>query len=180
MAKAYDIFNYDSAIYGVMRDPTRRATQACQNANRALDTLKERVLIEFGLPNTSEYIHNLAHWFPPFFDRIGDILHQRHLTQEYPETPEYKERPADLDGVFGEIIRLLDEVQNALHQCVVTADDNNLHPLGRQFENLEADNSKLYEQILYAWNMFDASEDSATSYDNWVSQYLLKDWTDEH
>ena len=78
MAKAYDIFNYDSALYGVMRDPTRRATQACQNANRALDTLKERVLIEFGLPNTSEYIHNLAHWFPPFFDRIGDILHQRH------------------------------------------------------------------------------------------------------
>ena len=78
------------------------------------------------------------------------------------------------------MIRLLDEVQNALHQCVVTADDNNLYPLGRQFENLEADNSKLYEQILYAWNMFDASEDSATSYDNWVAQYLLKDWTDEH
>ena len=29
-------------------------------------------------------------------------------------------------------------------------------------------NSESYEMFLYAWEMFDATDGSATSYDNWV------------
>ena len=101
MAKLRDIYHYENPRFSPLRDAARRATAAYQNAARGLDTLKEWVLVEFGLVHTADAIHRLAHEQPKRFDVIGDILHQRHLMQEYPETPEYRERPEDMDGVFG-------------------------------------------------------------------------------
>lgn len=168
MAKVNERFTYDDPRFAPLRDASRRATAAYQNAARGLDTLKEWVLIKFGLTQTAEAIHRLAHEQPKRFDGIGDILHQRHLMQEYPETPEYKERPADLDGVFGEIIRMLDEIETALKDCVYEAETANLYPLARAFENLQMQNSESYEKFLYAWQMYDMTDSSATSYDNWI------------
>ena len=168
MAKAREIFTYDDARYAPLRDAARNATRAYQDAARGLDTLKEWVLIEFGLMNLSNAIHALAHEQPKRFDAIGDILHQRHLMQEYPATEEYRARPANLDDVFEEIIRMLDRIETALKECVRVSDEQGLYPLGRAFENLQMQNSESYETFLYAWEMFDATDGSATSYDNWV------------
>ena len=168
MAKARERFTYDDPRFAPLRDAARGATAAYQNAARGLDTLKEWVLVEFGLVHASDAIHALAHAQPKRFDVIGDILHQRHLMQEYPETPEYRARPADLDGVFAEIIRMLDEIETALRECVRVSDELGLFPLGRAFETLQMENSESYEKFLYAWQMYDATDSSATSYDSWM------------
>jgi hypothetical protein len=168
MAKLRDIYHYENPRFSPLRDAARRATAAYQNAARGLDTLKEWVLVEFGLVHTADAIHRLAHEQPKRFDVIGDILHQRHLMQEYPETPEYRERPEDMDGVFGEVIRLLEDIEDALRDCVGVSEEVGLYPLAREFENLQMENSKSYETMLYAWQMYDATESSGTSYDNWI------------
>ena len=168
MPKLREIYSYDSAAYAPLRDAARRATAAYQNAARGLDTLKEWVLIEFGLVHTADVIHRLAHLQPQRFDVVGDILHQRHLMQEYPETEEYRERPENMDGVFAEVIRLLDEIEKALKECVRVSDELGLYPLGRAFENLQMQNSESYEMFLYAWQMYDKTDSSATSYDDWI------------
>lgn len=170
MAKLREIYNYEGPRFSPLRDAARRATAAYQNAARGLDTLKEWVLVEFGLVHTADAIHRLAHEQPKRFDVIGDILHQRHLMQEYPETPEYRERPEDMDGVFGEVIRLLEDIEDALRDCVGVSEEVGLYPLAREFENLQMENSKSYETMLYAWQMYDKTDGSATSYDNWVEK----------
>lgn len=134
MAKLRDIYHYENPRFSPLRDAARRATAAYQNAARGLDTLKEWVLVEFGLVHTADAIHRLAHEQPKRFDVIGDILHQRHLMQEYPETPEYRERPEDMDGVFGEVIRLLEDIEDALRDCVGASEEVGLYPLAREFE----------------------------------------------
>ena len=139
-----------------------------QNANRGLDALKEIVLIEMGLVNMSDAIHKLAHKQPGYFDQIGDILHQRHLIQEYPATEEYTKKPEDLDEVFEEAIRMLQESEDALKEFVLTADACGLYALAREAEGIEIENSHDYEKLMYAWKMLDESDGSATSFDNWV------------
>lgn len=62
----------------------------------------------------------------------------------------------------------IDRIETALKECVRVSDEQGLYPLGRSFENLQMQNSESYETFLYAWEMFDATDGSATSYDNWV------------
>ena len=110
--KLADVFNYENSMFSPLRDPARRVTAAMQQANRSLDALKEYVLIEIGLVHTSDAIHELAHKQPGYFDQIGDLLHQRHLMQEYPATEEYTKRPKDMDEVFSRLVYV------RLHRCV--------------------------------------------------------------
>lgn len=168
MPKLREIYSYDNAAYAPLRDAARRATAAYQDAARGMDTLKEWVLIEFGLVHTAEAIHRLAHLQPQRFDAVGDILHQRHLMQEYPETGEYRERPEDMDGVFAEVIRFLGVIEKALKECVRVSDELELYPLGRAFENLQMQNSESYEKFLYAWQMYDETDAGAASFDDWM------------
>ena len=60
MAKLRDIYHYENPRFSPLRDAARRATAAYQNAARGLDTLKEWVLVEFGLVHTADAIHRLA------------------------------------------------------------------------------------------------------------------------
>lgn len=175
MARLRDIYSYDSEKFGGLRDAARQATAAYQNADRGLDALKEWVLVEFGLVHTSDMLHALAHLQPRRFDKIGDILHQRHLMQEYPATEEYRERPEDLDGVFEAAIRLLKAIETALKACVGRSEEAGLYPLARAFENLQMENSASYEKLLYAWQMYDRTDGSATSYDNWVAGLMKRE-----
>lgn len=161
-------FTYSEPRFAAVRDPARSVTAAYQNAARGLDTLKEIVLLEFGMPNTSDVIHHLAHAMPPRFDVLGDILHQRHLMQEYPATPEYTKRPQTLDEVFSEMIDMLGAIEAALSDFIKACDKMALYPLARQAENMQIENSQSYEKILYAWAMYDEAESSPVSYDNWI------------
>ena len=166
--KLADFYNFENERFAPLRDASRKVTEKMQNANRGLDTMKEIVLIEMGLVNTSNEIHKLAHKQPGYFDQIGDILHQRHLIQEYPATEEYTKKPEDLDEVFEEVIRMLQESEDALKEFVKTADECGLYALAREAEGIEIENSHDYEKIMYAWQMLDESDGSATSFDNWV------------
>lgn len=170
MARMEDVFDYKTGGFAAVRDAAKEATGAYQDAARGLDTLKEWVLIEMGMPNTAEAIHALAHEQPKRFDRLGDILHQRHIMQLYPATAEYTVRPEDLDGVFEQVIGLLERIEAALRLCVQRADENGLYALGRAFENLEMENSASYEKFMYAWQMYSRNDMSATSFENWIAR----------
>ena len=50
MARLRDRMNFENGALAAVRDAARDATGAYQDAARGLDTLKERVLIEFGMP----------------------------------------------------------------------------------------------------------------------------------
>ena len=166
--KLADFYNYDNERFAALRDASRKVTEKMQNANRGLDTLKEWVLIEMGLVNTSNEIHKLAHKQPGYFDQVGDILHQRHLIQEYPATEEYTKRPDDMDGVFEEIMRLLRENDEALKDFIRVCDENAQYALARQAETIQIENSEDCTKFLMAWQMYDMTDASATSYDNWI------------
>ena len=166
--KLADVFNYENSMFSPLRDPARRVTAAMQQANRSLDALKEYVLIEIGLVHTSDAIHELAHKQPGYFDQIGDLLHQRHLMQEYPATEEYTKRPKDMDEVFEEIMRLLRENDEALKDFIRVCDENAQYALARQAETIQIENSEDCAKFLQAWAMFDEGSSSATSFDNWV------------
>ena len=172
--KLADFFNYENEMFSPLRDTARKVTAAMQNANRGLDTLKEIVLIDIGLVHTSNAIHELAHKQPGYFDKIGDILHQRHLIQEYPATEEYTKRPEDLDGVFEEVIRFLKENDEALKEFIRACDESKNYALAREAETLQIENSRDCEKFLLAWNMYDEGSSSATSFDNWV-RHLFHD-----
>ena len=166
--KIYDVFNYENSMFSPLRDAARKVTAAMQNANRGLDAIKEIVLIEMGLVNTSDAIHTVAHKQPHYFDQIGDFLHQRHLMQEYPATEEYTKRPEDMDEVFEEIMRLLRENDEALRDFIKVCDENAQYALARQAETIQIENSEDCTKFLQAWAMFDEGSSSATSFDNWV------------
>lgn len=166
--KISDVFNYENSMFSPLRDASRKVTAAMQNANRGLDAIKEIVLIEMGLVNTSDAIHAVAHKQPHYFDQIGDFLHQRHLMQEYPATEEYTKRPEDMDEVFEEIMRLLRENDEALRDFIKVCDENAQYALARQAETIQIENSEDCTKFLQAWAMFDEGSSSATSFDNWV------------
>ena len=79
-------------------------------------------------------------------------------------------RPEDLDGVFEQVIDLLERIEAALRLCVQTADENGLYALGRAFESLEMENSASYERFMYAWQMYSRNDMSATSFENWMAR----------
>ncbi len=166
--KIADVFNYENYMFSPLRDAARKVTAAMQQANRSLDALKEYVLIEIGLVHTSDAIHELAHKQPGYFDQIGDLLHQRHLMQEYPATEEYTKRPKDMDEVFEEIMRLLRENDEALRDFIKVCDENAQYALARQAETIQIENSEDCTKFLAAWSMYDSTDASATSFDNWI------------
>lgn len=157
--------------YRFLTEPARRATEAYEKAARFFDQLKEIVLIEMGLVNTAEMIHETAHWFPRQFDILGDILHQRHILQEYGATPAFTESPDDLEDVFRICVECLDEIDGRLIELIDICDKNRAKALGRQFETLEVNVSEKCTAFLDAWQMLENVE-NPVSYDNWVKHYL--------
>ena len=166
MARLKERFDFENGALAAVRDAAKDVTGAYQDAARGLDTLKEWVLIEFGMPKTADAIHKLAHLQPQRFDVVGDLLHQRHILQVYPATAEYDGRPDDLDGVFESVIDMLQKIEDALRKCVEVCDENGLYPLGRGFENLQMENSSSYEKFLYAWQMYSEHSLKRTVTDN--------------
>ena len=155
--------------YQFLREPGRRLTEAYEKGNRWFDQLKELVLIEHGLVFTSEMFHQTAHEFPQEFDKVGDILHQRHIIQDYGATPEFPGVGSEMEDIFQLALDVLADIENELSSMIRTCEENRTPALARQFEELEVINSKKYEKYLLAWDMYERA-DSPTSFDNWVQK----------
>ena len=147
--------------------PSVRATEAYEKAARWFDELKEIVYVDFGLVNTSDFIHRTAHWFPGQFDVIGDVLHQRHIRQKYGETPRFDRSVADLDDVFTICVELLDDIDRSLKEFITVCDGSGCEDQARQLETLQMAISGERARYLAVWAMYDESG-SATSYDSWI------------
>lgn len=147
--------------------PAKALTESYQKGTRFFDQLKEIILIDHGLVHTSDLFHGTAHWFPGQFDVIGDILHQRHVMQEYGETPEFPGVGDDMEAVFNMAVSVLEGIELRLRAMIKACDDGGDPALARQFENLQIGLSQQITKYLTAWKMYEES-DSATSYDNWV------------
>lgn len=136
-------------------------------ANRALDTTKEAVWIDFGLPFTSQFIHGLAHINLERLDAFGDILHEHHIRQTYPPTPELTEKIEDVDKAFEIVVAIIDEVDEALNKFIEAAGGGKFNAMALAAENLQVENSTDRTKVLQAWKMW-ATGVKGTSFDNWI------------
>lgn len=169
MQKAKDIFNFDNPLFRPLREPSREVIKAYQDANRYFDTTQEYVYIEEGMPILAKIIHTEAHEFPKRFDKFVDMLHERHLMGEYPATEElnWREELKDLDSVFDLLIRVLNNIQDALENFHKVTDNSQFRPMALLTEELMAENSKVYTKFLQLWFRWNNDGGSKTSFDSW-------------
>lgn len=150
-----------------LKAPAKALTEAYEKGTRYFDQMKELILIEHGLQHTSDMFHRFAHWCPGQFDVIGDILHQRHVVQDYGTTPEFPGVVDSMEDIFRMALNVMNEIEQRLREMIKACDENGDPALGRQFENLQIELSKKHTAFLTAWKMLDET-DSASSFDSWV------------
>lgn len=157
------------------RRPQENIVRAADNlnsaflwANRALDTVKESLWIDFGLPFTSQFIHNLAHINLERLDEFGDFLHENHIKQSYPATPALTEEINDMNKAFEIVVGIIDEVDENLMDFIRAAGDGAFNALALAAEILQQKNSADRTKVMQAWKMW-SNTVSMTSFDNWVS-----------
>lgn len=177
--KAKDIFNFDNPKFAKLRNPARAVIGKYQEANRFFDSIQEYVLIEEGMVFLSKAIHEQAHKFPQRFDKFADMLHERHLAAEYPDTPELnvREELKSLDDAFSLIIKIFDNVQEALEEMRAATDNAEFRPMALFVEELMQENSADYTKFLEVWTMYDKLDiqggtDNLCSFDNWCKHYF--------
>lgn len=156
---------------GYLRHFGRRVTEAYEKGNRFFDQMKEIILIRHGLTWTSAIFHQTAHWFPGQFDQVGELLHQRHILQEYGATPAFAGTGEDMEELFAAAIDILTEIVEELGELIRQCDEHRDYGIGRQAENLQAAASRQQERYFTLWAMYEKA-DSPTSYDNWAKQFL--------
>lgn len=158
--------------------PVMNAANAVNNAflwaNRALDTTKEAVWIDFGLPFTSQFIHEIAHINLKRLDAFGDILHENHLKQTYPATPSLDELIGDMDKVFEIVVTIIDEVDEALNNFIKAASGGRSNAMALAAETLQMENSADRTKVLQAWKMWSTGV-ANTSFDNWILHLMDHD-----
>lgn len=172
--KLKDIFNFDNEKYALLRDSSIAVSKAYLDCNRFLDSCKEYVYIEEDMPNLSKIIHLQAHKALETLDMFGDLLHERHLMQIYPETPmlDWKSEFKDLDSVFEFVIRTLDNIQEALERFYKATDNAEFRAMALKTEDLMLDNSKDYTKFLEIGFRWQNDGGSKTSFDSWCEEYL--------
>lgn len=171
-----EIYSYDNPSFSPLRNPARDVVKAYQDAARFFDTAQEYVYIEQGMQNLAKVIHENAHLFPKRFDAFIDMLHERHLMGEYPETPEldWKEELKSVDDVFSFLLRVLENIQNALEEFHRVTDTATFRPMALKTEELMLENSENFIPYLEMWSRWDADGGSKTSFDSWCEKYLEK------
>lgn len=138
--------------YDVMANALRDLMGDLGRAEKWLADIKDRVLIDFGMPFLSDVIHKMEHVMPEYVDELGDVVHQYHIVLPYPATPEF-----DID--------LNDDLNRVIETCVALLDDNEqrfkelidvLPPAGAiQVENIMAKNSENRALLLTIWQMLE-------------------------
>lgn len=177
--KLKDKFNFDNPKFGVLRDSARVVSREYLQGNRCLDEAKEYVYIEQSLKFCSDIIHLQAHKFLELLDTFGDLLHERHLMQEYPATEEidWKTTFTDMDSVFDFIVKVLENVGEALEQFHAKTDNAQFRPMALKTEELMLINSKDHTKFLELWAIYDqlnekGSMGSPTSFDSYCKKFL--------
>ena len=168
-----ETYSYDNPLFSPLRDPARAVIAAYQNGNRFLDTIQEFCLIEEGMPNLATVIHLQAHEFPGRFDSFSEMLHERHLMAEYPETPEmdWKAELHGVDDIFRCVLAAFEGIQEALEDFRKVVDNANFRPMALKAEELMTQNSADYTRFLDMWARWDNDGGSKTSFDSWVRHY---------
>lgn len=161
---------YGFGRWPMLKEPARAVTDRMQRAMRFMDTCKEFVLIEEGMPMTALCIHQQAHTYGELWDEFGAVLHQLHMIQVFPATPELDEEPS-LTRAFEIILDCMDEIITALGDFIVAADDARLYPLGREAENLQMEVSRDRTRWLEAALMWEQT-DSKVSYEKWIKEFF--------
>jgi uncharacterized phage infection (PIP) family protein YhgE len=169
--KATDIYNWQNNKYAAAYEPMRNVVSAYQEANRVYDTVQEWVLMDAGMPNTAQVMHNVAHKFPQRFDAFIEMLHEQHLRGEYPATNELTEPIESLDKAFEIVVSALDEIQDALTSFHAATDNASLKPMALFAENAMQENSATYTPLLEMWHMWDGTTDKV-AYDKWAKKYI--------
>lgn len=163
--------DYGFQRWPMMLEPSRAVTAAMQRAMRFLDTCKEYVLIEEGMPMTAQRIHQQAHAYGELWDQFGAVLHQRHMLQLFPATPELDETP-DLARSFEIILRSMERIIAALGEFILAADSAQLYPLGREAENLQMAVSQDMARWLAAAQMWGDAGGDKLSYEKWIAEFF--------
>lgn len=174
MAKLREIFNFDNPKYAPLREPSRAVIKAYQDANRYFDTTQEYVYIEQGMVFLSKIIHSQAHEFPKRFDAFVEMLHERHLMGEYPATDEldWRSELENIDDVFELLIRVLDNIHDALESFRKVTDNAEFRPMALYAEELMLENSRTYTKFLMLWARWDENAGSKTSFDSWCQKII--------
>ena len=147
-------------------------------ANRVLDTVKESIWVEHGLPFTSDFIHKLAHANLERLDKFGDILHESHMKQTYPGTPEFDETIEDMNKAFDVVADVIFDVDAALNRFIDATAGTENNSMSLSAENLQMENTADRTKVLEAWKMWD-SNPGKTSFDNWVKRLTESEADDE-
>lgn len=166
---------YDIPPYDKVKAPARAVSKAYLDGNRYLDTCKEVVYINFGMPHFSEIIHEQAHKYLETLDKFGDMLHERHLMQEYPATEELDweaEFTEDIESVFEFVLAVLESVQKALEEFRSATDDASLRAMSLTAEELIVENSRDYTKFMELWGRASRDKGSLTSFDNYCVKFL--------
>ncbi len=168
MPKLRDRYGWEHEPYRSFRDSARGVTAALGAQNKWLDTIQEWFFIENGMMHVSRVIHNIAHKALAVLDEFSDILHERHLETEYPETKELGEKPRDVSDALETVCTILDQTEAAL-----TAFRNasaSVPGISLKTENLIMEVSAEQKVVLALWKMWDNGI-SASSFDNWAKFY---------
>ena len=177
--KLKEKYNFDVEPFKGLRNAARAVSKAYLDGNRFLDAAKEYIYIEQSLKFCSEIVHCQAHKFLQLLDDFGDMLHENHLVQEYPETPElnWREELKDMDGVFEFITRVLENVQEALEAFHDATDNAQFRAMALYAEELMLTNSQDRTKFLEMWAIYDQLNEqggagSPTSFDGWCQKQL--------
>lgn len=151
-----------------LRDRMRDVMRAYGMAEKWFAAIKDKVLVEMGMPFLSDAIHRLEHMIPEEVDGFGDALHELGLLLEYPATPELAEPlNNDLDKVFECCVQILDETSEALGRFEQEAAGGLTNALSLQAEELQVRISGMRTHLLDAWRMWDNGGMSRASFDSW-------------
>lgn len=175
--KLKDIYNFDNEKYAPLRNSSIAVSKAYLDCNRYLDSCKEYVYIEEGMTNLSKIVHLQAHKALERLDNFGDLLHERHLMQIYPETQmlDWKAEFKDLDSVFEFVIRTLENIQEALEKFHKATDNAEFRAMSLKTEEFMLDNSKDYTKFLEIGFRWQNEGGSKTSFDSWCKNFLDRD-----
>lgn len=163
--------SYGFERWPALRESARKVTDSMQLAMRFMDSCKEVILIVEGMPMTAQRIHRQAHTYGELWDSFGNILHQRHLIQVFPATPELDEEP-DLTRAFEIILGCMESILTALGDFILAADRAKLYPLGRAAENLQNQVSGDMTRWLEAAKMWDEADGDKLSYEKWIMEFF--------
>lgn len=171
-------FSYENERYFELMAPSREVVDAAQRANRFLDTVKEWFYFDAVMPETSAFVHGIAHKYPELFDEFVDILHQRRLKGYYPATPELTEEIADVSRAFEICLACINDVSDALRLFCETARRLSLLAMEAQAQDLIEDNEEIYQKVLDVYVYYQAGVDRS-AFERFISAFTQREEEDD-